>query len=366
MHKDHRDEDDVDNDNFFSPARSQRSEVYKEEILNLREINQRLQKEVEEMLKTYPELTLEFEQRNKVLEDNLKLLEDGNNYYRDIEETAKCGLDELRSEYSKKVAELERKEANNRGLQEHIDDLKINYNQEIDKLHRIYEESKNEQSNEIQDLLKKHKVETDQFKAKFQQLEQYNRDLRHKVDDESSGIKNLEDQLQVLNRDKSQIERELSNEIQKLKNELDEQRNSFSKIREQEINNSNQSINQLTNQKQQIEGQYKLLYHEYQTLLQNMNTLSADQSQYLNTLQAKEKQQQDDRNVYKTSCNKIVSEKDNIQNAASNVINQKDQLIQQLTNEINQMKSQQQIIVAKPEEVKLDIKPEQPRINAEK
>ena len=73
MHKhprdydDDDDEDDADNDQFYSPARSNRSEAYKDEILNLREINQRLQKEVEDMIKTYPELTSEFEQRNKVL-----------------------------------------------------------------------------------------------------------------------------------------------------------------------------------------------------------------------------------------------------------------------------------------------------------
>ena len=64
--------------------------------------------------------------------------------------------------------------------------------------------------------------------------------------------------------------------------------------------------------------------------------------------------------------NKAIAEKDYIQNEATNVINQKDQIIQQLTNEVNRMKSQQQRIIAKPEEIKLDIKTEQPRINAEK
>ena len=51
------------------------------------------------------------------------------------------------------------------------------------------------------------------------------------------------------------------------------------------------------------------------------------------------------------------------------VVSQKDQLIQQLINETNQMKSQQQqqqTIVTKPEEVKLGIKLEEPRINPEK
>ena len=147
MHKYPRDDDDdnTDNDQFYSPARSNRSEAYKEEILNLREINQRLQKEVEDMIKTYPELTSEFEQRNKVLEDNLKLLEEENNYYREIEETAKRDLHELRSEYNKKVAELERKETNNRHIQQQIDDLILKYNQEVDRIHRLYEGSQNEQ-----------------------------------------------------------------------------------------------------------------------------------------------------------------------------------------------------------------------------
>ena len=368
MHKYHNDDDDddADNDQFYSPARSERSEVYKKEILNLREVNQKLQKEVEGMIKTYPELTLEFEQRNKILEDNLKLLEDENNYYRDIEETAKRDLDELKLEYDKKVAELEHKETNNRHLQEQIDDLKITYNQDIDRINRLYQGSKNEQSDEIQDLLKKHREETNQFKMKFQQLEQNNRDLRHKVDDGNYKIKNLEERLENLNKEKFKLERNLSEEIQRLKYELNEQRGSFSQIREQEINKLNESISLLNSQKQQIENQYNNLYNEYQTMMQNMNALSSDQSQYLENLRAKEKQQQEDRNVYQTNYNQIVAEKNNIQNEAANVINQKDQLIQQLTDEINQMKAQQQTIVAKPEEVKLEIKPEQPRIQAEK
>ena len=68
----------------------------------------------------------------------------------------------------------------------------------------------------------------------------------------------------------------------------------------------------------------------------------------------------------KTVYNKAIAEKDSIQKEALDVISQKDQLIQQLTNEINQVKSQQQQTIAKPEEVNLEIKPEQPRINAEK
>lgn len=43
LHKDHKDDDDdPENDEFFSLARSQRSEAYKDEILNLREVNEKL------------------------------------------------------------------------------------------------------------------------------------------------------------------------------------------------------------------------------------------------------------------------------------------------------------------------------------
>ena len=66
MHKDQRDDDDdADNDNFFSPARSNRSDLYKEEILNLREVNQRLKKEIEEIVKINPGLTSEYDKRLK-------------------------------------------------------------------------------------------------------------------------------------------------------------------------------------------------------------------------------------------------------------------------------------------------------------
>ena len=72
--------------------------------------------------------------------------------------------------------------------------------------------------------------------------------------------------------------------------------------------------------------------------------------------------------MYETVYNKALAEKDSIQKEALSVIDQKDQLIQQLTNEITQMRSQrqQQMIVTKPEEVKLEIQPEQPRINPDK
>ena len=121
LHKEYRRDGYADNEGSFSPARSQRSDVYKEEIINLREVNQRLTKEIEEMIKTYLELTSEFEQHNKALEDNIRLLEEENNYYREIEEIAKQGLDELKSEYPQKVAELGQKETNNKKLQEQID-----------------------------------------------------------------------------------------------------------------------------------------------------------------------------------------------------------------------------------------------------
>ena len=123
----------------------------------------------------------------------------------------------------------------------------------------------------------------------------------------------LEEQLQRLNSERFTLEKNLTEEIQRLKYELNKQRNNFSQIREQEINNLNQSISQLTAQKQQIEVQYNQLSHEYQTLLQNMNTLSADQSQYLNVFQTKEKQNQDDRKLYETVYNKAIAEKDSIQ-----------------------------------------------------
>ena len=287
---------------------------------------------------------------------------------RDIEETAKRDMDNLREEYDKRITELENKETNNKTLREQINSLKVLHDEEVNRIKRFYETSANEQQKEIQQLLMEHKLETQEFQKAYQNIERNNRDLLFNYENEKSRARGLEEQLQRLNSEKYALEKNMTDEIQRLKYELDEQRKNFSQIREQEINNLNQSINQLTSQKQQIEAQYNQLSQEYQTLLQSMNTLSADQSQYLNALQSKEKQNQDDRKLYETVYNKAIAEKDNIQKEAFEIISQKDQLIQQLTNEIDQVKlqQQQQQIIAKPEEVKLDIKPEQPRINAEK
>ena len=104
----------------------------------------------------------------------------------------------------------------------------------------------------------------------------------------------MEDLLHQLNTQRFVLERNLTSEIQGLKHELSEQRINFTAIREQEINNLNLSINQLNSQKQQIEAQYNQLYGEYQNIV---NALSEDQSKYLSALQAKDKEQQEDRNV---------------------------------------------------------------------
>ena len=67
IHKDHKDDDDdVDNENFYSPAKSNRSDLYKEEILNLREMNQNLKREIEEIVKINPKMTSEYDQRPKI------------------------------------------------------------------------------------------------------------------------------------------------------------------------------------------------------------------------------------------------------------------------------------------------------------
>ena len=138
-------------------------------------------------------------------------------------------------------------------------------------------------------LLTKHNLETEEFKKAYQSLEGNNRDLVFNYGNERAKVKDLEEQLHRLSNERFTLEKNLTEEVQRLKYELNEQRNNFCQIRQQEITNLNQSINQLTAQKQQIEAQYNQLSHEYQTLLQNMNTLSTDQSQYLNALQTKEK-----------------------------------------------------------------------------
>ena len=215
-------------------------------------------------------------------------------------------------------------------------------------------------------LVMNHKLETEEIRKAYSNLERNNRDLSYNYENERRRVKDLEDQLQRLNEERFTLERNLSYEIRSLKNELNEQRNNFSQIRQQEINRLNESINQITAQKQQIEGQYNNLNRQYQGLLQNMNALSTDQNQYLSTLQAKEKQILDDRNVYNSNYNTIVTEKNNLQKDAENIISQKDQLIQQLTNNQIRLQQQQQIFATKPEEIKLAIQPEQPRLNPEK
>ena len=374
IHKDHRDDnDDVDNEHFYSPARSNRSDLYKDEILNLREMNQNLRREIEEIVKINPKLTSEYDQRLKLQEEQINMIIQENDMLRDIEETSKRDLDNLKQEYSQKIAELEHTESSNIRISEQIKNLKLSHNEEVNRIRRFYETSANEQQDEIQQLFTKHKMESEEFKKAYLNLEKNNRDLVFNYENERRKVKDLEDQLQRLNEERFALERNLTDEIRSLKYELNEQRNNFSQIRQQEINRLNESINQITAQKQQIELQYNQLNQQYQGLLQNMNALSTDQNQYLNTLQDKEKQIQDDRNLYNSNYNAVVAEKNNIQKDAENIIYQKDQLIQQLTNEISQIRSQQQqqqqqqqMFTAKPEEIKIDIQPEQPRLNPEK
>ena len=369
IHKDHRDDDDdADNQDFYSPTKSNRSDVYKEEILNLREMNQNLKRELEEIVKINPKMTSEYDQRLKLQEEQIDMIIQENETLREIEETATRDLENLKEEYTKKISELEHKESSNIRLGEQIKNLRTSYDEEVNRIRRFYETSANEQQNEIQQLVMNHKLETEEFRKAYSNLERNNRDLVFNYENERRKVKDFEDQLQRLNEERFTLERNLSGEIRRLKHELNEQRNNFSQMREQEINRLNESINQMNTQKQQIEGQYNQLNQEYQNLLQNMNALSTDQNQYLSTLQVKEKQILDDRNVYNTNYNTIVMEKDNIQKEAQNIISQKDQLIQQLTNEINQIRAQQQqqMFTTKPEEVKIEIAPEQPRINPEK
>ena len=123
LHKDRRDDEDEDHpgdEGFFSPARSNRSEIYKQEIDHLRDENKSLRKNLDEFLKAYPELSLkatEIEQNNQRLEFNLKQLEEENTFLKDIEETAKRDFDTLKSEYDQKVEELRRTSSGNRQLQ---------------------------------------------------------------------------------------------------------------------------------------------------------------------------------------------------------------------------------------------------------
>ena len=47
----------------------------------------------------------------------------------------------------------------------------MHYNDEVDRINRLYETSKHEASGEIQELFNKHKTETADFKAAYQKLE---------------------------------------------------------------------------------------------------------------------------------------------------------------------------------------------------
>ena len=144
LHKDRRgdDDDEPGNDEFFSPAQSERSERYKEKIDYLKEVNRGLRKDLDEFIQTYPDLSKradEIEQRNQKLEFNLKQLEEENNYLKDVEETAKRDFNALKSEYNQKIEELRRTSSNNRQLQEQIDDLKMDHNSEIDRIKSFYQ-----------------------------------------------------------------------------------------------------------------------------------------------------------------------------------------------------------------------------------
>lgn len=143
---------------------------------------------------------------------------------------------------------MEQKELNNTRLKEQINALNSNYNQEIDRIKRFYELSSNETRNEIEERLRKHKSESEEFKAAYQKIQHENRDLKYKYQNEKSRVKDLEDQLQRLTTERFKLERELSNQIQRLKNDLNEQRTNFSRIREQSINELNLKINELITQ----------------------------------------------------------------------------------------------------------------------
>ena len=162
----------------------------------------------------------------------------------------KRDLESLKHEYNQKIEEVEGKDMTNRRLYELIDDIKTHYNNEVDRINRLYETSEHEASSEIQEFFNRHKSEVAEFKASYQRLEQGNRDLNYKFEKERSKVRDLEDRLQQLNIERFNIERDLTSEIQRLKHELSEQRNNFNAIREQEISILNQSIFRLNSQKQ--------------------------------------------------------------------------------------------------------------------
>ena len=193
-----RDEED---EGFFSPARSQRSDIYKQEIDHLRDENKTLRKNLDEFLKTYPELThsaTEIEQRNERLEFNLKQLEEENIFLKDIEETAKRDFNALKSEYDQKVEELRRTSTSNRQLQEQINDLKIHYNSKIDRIKGFYQTSQNEAKTEIDNLIRKHNSEINDFKLAHERLEKNLtekdrniRDLNYNLNNEQAKTRDL-------------------------------------------------------------------------------------------------------------------------------------------------------------------------------
>ena len=362
LHKEHRDDDDYAGDEgFFSPARSQRSEIYKQEIDYLRDENKGLRKNLDEFLKAYPELTrnaAEIEQHNQRLEFNLKQLEEENTFLKDIEETAKRDFNALKSEYDKKLEELRRTSSGNRQLQEQMNDLKLDYDAEIDRIKGFYQSSQNEAKSEIDNLIRKHNVEINDFRIAHERLEKNItdkdrniRDLNYNLGNEQAKTRDLGQQMQNLHKDKYELERNLTNEIQLLNQRLSEQQSNFSYMRQQEIINLNQSITQLNAEKQEKDTMYNNLYNQYQTLVQNVNNLPSNNLQAINALQVKDNQNQ-----------QYIEQ---IKNEAITLMNQKDQVINQLTNELNQIRNSQTVI--KPEEVKVDVQEVQPvpRINPE-
>ena len=211
---------------------------------------------------------------------------------------------------------------------------------------------------EIEDLIRKHNVEINDFKTAYQRLEssvtekdKNIRDIDYKYHNEQSKTKDLEQQLQNLHKEKLDLERNLMSEIQSLNHRLNEQQGTFSQMRQHEIETLKQSISQLNSEKHEKEIMYNSLYNEYQTLVQNINSLPSDNAQAISTLQNRDKENQQ-------YIEKLKSD-------AWATINQKKQIIQQLTNDINQFRNAQQAI--EPEQVKVDIQelPLQPRINPE-
>ena len=223
LHKDRKDDDD---EGFFSPARSQRSEIYKQEIDHLRDENRGLRRDLDEFIKTYPELTqnaTEIEQRNQRLEFNLKQLEEENTFLKDIEETAKRDFDALKSEYDQKIEELRRTSGSNRQLHEQMNDLKIHYNSEIDRIKGFYQASQNEAKIEIDNLIRKYNIEINDFRLAHERLEKNLtdkdrniRDLNYNLNSEQAKTRDLGQQMQNIYSEKQELERNLTNEIQLL------------------------------------------------------------------------------------------------------------------------------------------------------